>query len=286
MAFRILTFLLWAAMLLSAASPQRIISTSPSITEMLYALGLGDRVVGVTSYCHYPDEVHAKPKIGNYLRPDLETIVSLRPDLVVALAEHGELHPRLKRLGLKVLALQHNDLAGIYRSIKELSERAGVPERGVALVKAIQDDLEAIRRRADKLPRRSTLFIVGRTPGAIQGVVAVGSGPFLTELIEIAGGDNMLAEAGQHYPQISRETILVRRPEVVLDMGDMAATEGVTDEHKRSVVALWKREFPDIPAVTSGRAYAVADDRYVVPGPRVAEAAALLFDLIHPEAAR
>lgn len=286
MAVKILAVVLWASMLAFAGQPQRIISTSPSITEMLYALGLGDRVVGVTSYCHYPPEVRDKPQIGNYLRPDLETIVAMRPDLVVALAEHGELLPRLKRLGLEALSLRHNNLEGIYQSLTELSERAGVPERGVALIKKIKTDLEAVRLRAEALPKRETLFIVGRTPGTIQGVVAVGVGPFLNELIEIAGGVNLLRDAGQHYPQISREAILVRRPEVILDMGDMAATDGVTEEHKRSVAALWKRAFPDIPAVTAGRAYAVADDRYVVPGPRVAEAAELLFDLIHPEAVR
>lgn len=286
MAAKTLALLLWISALAFAGPPQRIISASPSITEMLYALGLGERVVGVTSYCHYPPEVRHKPRIGNYLRPDLETIVSMQPDLVVALAEHGELLPRLERLGLEVLALQHNDLEGIYQSLSELSARAGVPGRGAALVQQIKADLEAVRLRAKNLPRRETLFIVGRTPGVIQGVVAVGPGPFLNELIEIAGGVNMLHDAAQHYPQISREAILVRRPEVILDMGDMAVTDGVTEEHKRSVTALWQREFPTVPAVTAGRAYAVADDRYVVPGPRVAEAAALLFDLIHPEAAR
>jgi iron complex transport system substrate-binding protein len=101
MAAKILTFLLMAFLPALAGQPQRMISTSPSITEMLYALGLGNRVVGVTSYCHFPPEVRDKPQIGNYLRPDLETIVALRPDLVVALAEHGELLPRLERLGLK-----------------------------------------------------------------------------------------------------------------------------------------------------------------------------------------
>jgi iron complex transport system substrate-binding protein len=161
-----------------------------------------------------------------------------------------------------------------------------VPERGAALIQQIKADLESVRRRAQTLPKRETLFIVGRTPGTIQGVVAVGAGPFLNELIEIAGGVNLLRDAGQHYPQISREAILVRRPDVILDMGDMAATDGVTEEHKASIAALWKRAFPDIPAVKAGRAYAVADDRYVVPGPRVAETAELLFALIHPEAAR
>lgn len=253
---------------------------------MLYALGLGDQVVGVTSYCHFPPEVREKSQIGNYLRPDLETIVALQPDLVVALAEHGELLPRLERLNLEVLSLQHNDLQGIYRSIADLAGRAEIPARGEALVGKIQAELESIRARAEGLPARETLFIVGRTPGAIQGVVAVGEGPFLNELIKIAGGVNLLRDASQHYPQITRETILVRRPEVVLDMGDMAATDGVTDEHKQSVAALWRREFPTIPAVKAGRAYAVADDRYVVPGPRVAEAAAMLLELIHPEAGR
>ncbi|MBI1352898.1 MAG: ABC transporter substrate-binding protein [Acidobacteria bacterium] len=286
MAARILSLVLvWALTAFAAQPPQRIISAAPSVTEMLYALGLGDRVVGVTTFCHNPPEAREKPKIGDYLRPNVEMIVAMRPDLVVALAEHGELIPQLERLGLKVLPLRHNNLEGVYRSLEELAEATGVPERGTALVTKIRADLEAVRARARGLERRKTIFIVGRTPGAIQDLMAVGQGPFLNELIEAAGGVNLFAEAGQFYPRIPREEILAGRPDVILDMGDMAVTDAVTEEHKRAVAALWKREFPDLPATRAGRAYAVADDRFVVPGPRVAEAAALLFRLIHPEAA-
>ena len=286
MAARILLLVLCWALLLTAASPQRIVSTAPSVTEMLFALGLGDRVVGVTSFCHNPPAARDKPKIGDYLRPNIETIVSMRPDLVVTLAEHGELVPQLERLGVRTLPLRHNNLDGVYRSLAELSREAGVAERGAKLVDRIRADLEAVRAKAVGLPRRKTIFIVGRTPGAVQDLMAVGQGPFLNELIAIAGGVNIFAQAGQFYPRIPREEILAGRPEVILDMGDMSVTDAVTEAHKRSVAALWAREFPDLPAVREGRAYAVADDRYVVPGPRVAETAEMLFRLIHPEAVR
>ncbi|MEZ5365921.1 MAG: helical backbone metal receptor [Bryobacterales bacterium] len=102
----------------ASASPQRIISAAPSITEMLYALGAGPRVVAVTSFCHYPPEVRQKPKIGTYLEPNMEAILALRPDLVVILQEHGELRDQLERLGLNVMTVQHNDVAGIEQTLR------------------------------------------------------------------------------------------------------------------------------------------------------------------------
>ncbi len=116
--------------LLAAAptSPKRIISTAPSITEMLYALELGDRVVGVTTYCHYPPEVRNKPKIGTYLTPNFETTLALEPDLVVVLKEHRELGEKLRGFGLPVLDLQHNTLEDIYQSMLTLGKRTGAAQ--------------------------------------------------------------------------------------------------------------------------------------------------------------
>lgn len=268
----------------SGAAPQRIISGAPSITEMLYAIGLGDRVVGVTEFCHYPVEVRDKPKIGSYLRPSIETILAMKPDLAVILEEHGELQERLRRVGVETLAVSHNDLAGIYASLHAIGERTGASVAARQKVAETQAALEAIEQRAAGLPRRSTMFVVGRSPGTVRDLFCAGSGSFLDDLITIAGGDNIFGEAGQHYPRIPREEILARRPEVVIDMGDMSDTDNVTEAHRLSVGRLWKQAFPDLPAVRHGRVYPVAKDIFVVPGPRVVEAAQTLFRMIHPEA--
>lgn len=282
---RALALAILAAATLSAA-PRRIISAAPSITEMLYALGAGDRVVGVTSFCHYPDEVREKTKVGSYLNPNMEAILSLRADLVVVLEEHGELRGQLERVGLNVMAIQHNDIAGIERSLIDLAKRLGDPPAGAREAAKVNEGLARIRERAAALPKRKTIFVIGRTPGTVQDLMVVGQGPFLNELIQAAGGTNLFADAIGYYPRIPREEIYAGAPEVIIDMGDMAVTDGVTEAHKRSVVELWERAFPKLPAVREKRVYAVAEDHFVVPGPRVVAAAEALLRMIHPEAGR
>ncbi|HVX66764.1 MAG TPA: cobalamin-binding protein [Bryobacteraceae bacterium] len=268
---------------LFGAPPQRIISTSPSITEMLYALGLGNRVVGVTTFCHYPPEVEKKPKIGNYLSPSLEVIVGLRPDLVIA-EESGVRHPeKLASLRLNVLDIDDSSLAGIYASIRKIGKAAGIEARAEALCANMRGSLEAIRRKTAPLPRRRILFLVGRTPGRIEDLIAVGRGSYLNELIELAGGRNVFGDSAAGYAKIGLEELLARNPEVVVDMGEMSQTAGVTAAQKRAVVALWNR-YPNLAAVRQHRVFAVASDIFVVPGPRVVDAAREFARMLHPEA--
>ena len=276
--------LLLCAMLgAGAGPPQRIVSTAPSATEMLYALGLGDRVVGVTSYCHYPPEAAKKPKIGDYLHPNLEVIVGLRPDLVVSEVS-GVRHPeRLGSLHLNVVEIDDANLAGIYESIRRIGRAAGVPARSDALCARMRADLDAIRARVAPFPRRRVLFLVGRTPGRIEDLIAAGGASHLNELIEIAGGENIFAASVAAYGKLPLEELLARNPEVIVDMGEMSETVGVTEEQKRAVVALWNR-YPALAAVHERRVYAVASDIFVVPGPRVVDAARALARMFHPEA--
>lgn len=273
--------------LLAAAPtlPTRIVSTAPSITEMLYELELGDRVVGVTSYCHYPPEARNKPKIGSYLSPNFEMTLALKPDLVVILKEHRELGEKLRGFGLPVLGLQHNTLEGIYQSMLALGERTGAAQIAETRVASIRARLEAVRKRAEGLPRRSVMFVVGRTPATVEDLMAVGSHSFLNELIDIAGGRNVFEDAIAYYPRIPREEVYARGPEVIIDMGDMGDTDEVTARQRREVVELWN-QMPLLPAVKSGRVYGVADDIFVVPGPRVVRAAERFFEMIHPESSR
>ncbi len=272
-----------ALALVVCAAPRRIVSTAPNITEILYALGLGDRVVGVTNYCHYPPEVRNKPKIGPFIRPDLEAIIALRPDLVIIQKNPIQLYPRLKGLGQTVLEVDHDTVSNIYRSIEQIAAAAGVAGRGRALCARMQKELETIRRRTAPFPRRKVLFVVGRTTNTIEGIVAVGGASYLSDLLKVAGGENMLGDSLAAYPKVPTEEILARNPEVIIDMGDMTDTQAVTEAHKRAVVALWNR-YPMLNAVREHRVYAVASDIYVVPGPRIVDAAREFARMLHPEA--
>ena len=276
---------LWWGVGPPAAPPQRIVSTAPSATEMLYALGLGDRVVGVTTFCHYPPEAAKKPKIGDYLHPSLETIVGLRPDLVVSETTGVRHAERLRSLKLNVLEFDDATLAGIYDSIRRIGQAAGVPARADRLCAEMRTQLDAIQAKVARLPRRRTLFLVGRTPGRIEDLIAAGRRSHLNELIEIAGGENVFRDSVAAYGKIPLEELLARNPEAIVDMGEMSETVGVTEAQKRAVVQLWNR-YPALSAVREHRVYAVASDIFVVPGPRVVDAARALARMFHPEAAQ
>jgi len=272
-----------AAAVLLLLGAQRIVSTAPSVTEMLYALGLGERVVGVTTFCRYPPEAAAKPKIGDYVRPNLEAIVALKPDLVVMEATGIRRAERLPALKLNVLEVDDGTLAGIYESLRKIGAAAGVPERAAALRSNMQAALEDLRRRTRGLAPRRLLFVAGRTPARLEDLIVVGRGSYLNELIEIAGARNAFADVGAPYLKVSLEQVLARNPEVIVDMGEMAQTAGASDGQKRAVVTLWERQ-PALAAVRERRVFAVASDIFMVPGPRVVEAARALARMVHPEA--
>jgi iron complex transport system substrate-binding protein len=278
-----ITAILIFASMAYPATPARIVSTTPSATEILYALGLGDRVVGVTTYCHHPPEAQSKPKIGSYIQPDLERIASLRPDLVIIQRNPVQLDRRLAALNLKTLEISHDRVEDIYHSIEQIGAAAGAESPAKALNGRIRADLDRIRARASALPRRRTMFIIGRTPGMLQALVSLSRTSYLHQVLEIAGGQNIFADAAAPYPKISLEEVIARRREVIIDMGEMANTVGVTDAEKRAVQALWNR-MQMLPAVSQRRVYAVASDIFVVPGPRVVDAAREFARMIHPEA--
>jgi iron complex transport system substrate-binding protein len=282
MVSRLIAFLLLASACL--AQPRRIVSTAPSITEMLYALGLGDRVVGVTTFCRYPPEAARKPKIGNYLRPDVETILALHPDLVIAERSMIRQALWLPQLKLKLLEVDDATIPGIYESIRAIGLAAGAKTRAEALCAEIQQGLETLRRRTSRLPRTRAVFIVGRTPGRVEDLIAAGGSTYLDGLIQVAGGENVFRDARAAYSKVSLEEILARDPDVIIDMGEMAQTAGATGRQKRAVAALWKR-YPSLRAVRNNRVFAVASDIFVVPGPRVTLAAGEIAAMLHPELA-
>lgn len=270
---------------LYAAAPQRIVSTAPSLTETLFALGLGPRVVGVTEFCRYPPEAAARPKIGTFLEPSFERILARRPDLVLVVRNPVRLAERLSQLGLRAVEVPQDSVAEILSSIREVARLAGVEPRGRALAASVERQLDGVRRRASALPRRKVLFLVGRSPGTLQGMVAAGPGTFLDELIRTAGGVNALAGSPIAYPRVSVEQIVAADPDVILDMGDFAHHEGKPLESQKQFEAVWAQHRL-LRAVRDRQVRQVASEVLIRPGPRVGQAAGTMLELIHGAGAR
>jgi iron complex transport system substrate-binding protein len=248
---------------------------------MLYALGLGDRVVGVTRYCRFPPEAQLKPKIGDYTSPNLEAIAALKPDLVILQTNPVRLADRLHALKLTTLEINQDDIAALYDSIRVVGAATGTEVQAAKLVDEIRGKLAQVQRQASPLNRTRAMFVIGRTPNRLDGLVVVGKATYLNEIIEIAGGENIFRDAPSPYPSVSLEEVLARNPEVIVDMGDMSDTVNVTQEHQRQVVGLWQR-MSSLTAVKQHRVFAVASDIYVVPGPRIVNAAEAFLEMLHP----
>jgi iron complex transport system substrate-binding protein len=268
----------------SVASPgdyRRIVSMAPNITETLYALGLGDRVVGVTRFCKYPPEAMQKPKIGGHLDPNFEAIVMLKPDLVIMLDEHIKSLPGFRKLGLKTHAVRHENVEDILEAIRSIGRVCGAANRGRRLADDLEGRLERIRRRTENAPKPRVLMVVDRITGVGRpaDVYIAGPGSLSERLIELAGGINAYRGVAVAYPLISTEGILKCNPDVVVDLLQSLAD---TPEHTQKAIDDW-RAFAGVTAVRQGRVYALDRDRASSVGPRMILAVEELARLLHPE---
>lgn len=270
----------------ASSQPQRIVSTSPSITETLFALGLGPKVVGVSQYCRFPEEVLALPKVGTFLRPNAESIARLQPDLVVIHRLPNDLGTRLTSLGIRYLEVDRGTLPSLYAMIEEVGAAAGASPRARELVATTQAQLKALLDRSANLPKVRVLFIVGRRLGTLTNLVAAGSDSYLNDLIRTAGGVNVMADENlPAYPRISLETVIRLDPDILIDVAEPMVGGAQKEAHQREVVTLWTQQ-DELSAVRNKRVYALDSEMFVVPGPRVANVARSLFDTFHPEAAK
>jgi iron complex transport system substrate-binding protein len=258
------------------AQPARIVSTSPSITETLFALGLGKRVVGVSTYCRYPPEVLSLPKVGTFAKPDPEKIALLRPDLAIIHSGAATLSSRLEALGIGFIEVDPTSLSDIYVFIREIGRAAGVTDQAEGLIQNIRSRLDAIQNQSRGVRKPSVLLLVGKDPGRLTNMIGVGPKAYLGELLEIAGGRNILADSTLiPYPRISLETVVRLDPDLILDasgMGDLKQDVQLMEE-QMSEPWLQHRE---LKAVRNGRVVAMTSASLVVPGPRVIEAVELM----------
>jgi iron complex transport system substrate-binding protein len=261
------------------ASPQRIVSLIPALTEVLFAIGAGPQVAAVSSFDKYPKEVESLPRVGALVDPDLERILSLRPDLVLVYGSQGDLRTQLERAKVPVYLYAHAGLADVPATIRDLGARVGRTEAAERLASGIETDLSAIRQRVAGLPRPRVLIVMGRESGALRGVYASGGVGFIHDMVEAAGGDNVYASVRQQAVQATSEQILALRPDVILEL----RVGTLPPDRLAREVAVWN-PFSSVPAVRDKRVVILTDERTVVPGPRVAEGTALIARALHPGA--
>ena len=263
--------LAWSGNAASESIPRRIVSLAPSVTETVFALGFGNRLVGVTSHCDYPAEAKRLPKIGDFMSPSLEVIAAKQPDLVIGVT--GATDPararEIERLGIKITLVSVSSVSEILSSFKRIAALLGDPDAGATLVEKITAQFGKVKRRIAPAPRRSTLLAVGLRP-----LVAVGGKNFLDELITLAGGENIAGNASQPWLNLPDEYVVAKAPQVIIQAGMGSDASRPTRQ--------WS-DLKSIPAVKERRVYTYNSDKILRPGPRIGEGLEEIARLIHPE---
>jgi iron complex transport system substrate-binding protein len=261
--------------------PQRIVSLVPSITEELFAIGAGPQVVGVSNFDTFPDAVKSLPRVGGLLDPDTERILALRPDLVVVYGSQTELETRFARAGVRTFSYRHAGIANVLDSIRQIALLTGHVAEGDAVIRAVQTQLDDVRRRIKGKPRPRTLLVMDRQPGTLREVYVSGGSGFLHEMLDIAGGENVFADVKRESVQPSTETLLAKSPEVIVEVRAERLGPSSSDDERK----VWA-PLASVSAVRSGRIYVLAGEYLVVPGPRMAQGVVALARTLHPDAFR
>src|SRR6185295_15465049 len=221
------------------------------------------------------------PKVGSYLRPDTEVIARLRPDLVLVNAGPHQAERQLTSLGLRAITLEPGSLASIYSTIHAIGDAADVRARADTLVAEIRTALDRVHQAVAGRPAKRVLVIVGRRTGTLSDLIAVGSRSYLGELVDIAGGINVLTgDRLPEYPRISMETVIRLAPDVVVDAADMGDTPESRRRRQPETEAMWRRE-DAVAAVRANAVHVVTSDAFLTPGPRVVDVAETLASWLH-----
>ncbi len=257
---------------------RRIVSIIPATTEMLFAMGAADRVVAIGSYDHFPPEVERLPRVGALLDPDVERIITLRPDLVVLYGTQTELKVKLERAKIPYYDYVHRGLSDITATIRSLGGRVGVEAQANALATRVERELANIRARVAGSARPRTLLVFDRERGSLRNIEASGGEGFLHDMLETAGGADALADVPHQSVLVTTEMALARAPDVIIELR-YARGDGVTPDDLRAWEIL-----PSVPAVKNHRLFVLQGDEFVIPGPRVVAATERLARTLHPEA--
>jgi len=251
---------------------QRVVSLAPSITEILFTLGAGPRVVGVTQHSNYPPEAARLPKVGSYVNLSLEKILALRPDLVIGIRDGNPkaVIDRLADLGVPCYVVDPKSLDGVITTVRNIGRVVGRERAADQIAGQMASRIREVERRVAGLARPRVFYQIG-----VEPIVSAGQGTFPNILIETAGGKNVAADTAA-YPQLNVEQVLVAQPEIII------VTSMTREYDFERVKGFWGR-WPGLPAVASARIYVVDSDLMDRPSPRIVEGLETLARLIHPQ---
>lgn len=254
--------------------PERIVSLSPGNTEILFALGLDEKIVGVTNYCDYPVQAQSKPKVGGFVEINIEKVIELDPDVVFATGGvQAEIVQNLTELGLTVVVVQPKTLQEVLDAIELVGKAVGEPVKAKALTSQLQARIDGIRARVKswaKREPRKVLYELWYDP-----LMTVGPGSFIHDLIVTAGGINIAGDSNQPYPVISLETVVAGDPDVIIYSHGAMSPKEVGD----------RKGWQEIEAVHAGRIILIPDENILSrPGPRLVDGLEAMARAIYPEA--
>jgi iron complex transport system substrate-binding protein len=257
--------------------PQRIISIIPSTTEMLFAMGAGPRVIGVGNFDRYPPEALTRPKVGGLIDPDVERVISMKPDLVIVYGTQSDFRMQLERANIPFFLYQHAGLPDITQTIRELGARVGSVQESNTLAGRIEADIAEVKKRVAGRVRPRTLLVFGRDAETLRGIYASGAVGFLNDMLDAAGGTNVFADVKRQSIQTTSELAIARAPEVIIEIG--AGTASSSGRDLRAWDALGS-----VPAVRNKRIYLLTGDGMMNPGPRISESVRRVAEVLHPGA--
>lgn len=263
----------------NALLPRRIITIAPNSAEIICALGACDRIVAVTKYCRFPSELASRPLIGGFVDPDLEHILALRPDLIVLRGHNEAVESLCRKHGIQIYRDDTQALAEIEKTTLELGRLLGSNAEARGVVERMRRGIQAIRDRVAHRAKPRVFLTFARQPDRLADLLTAGPGTFLDEMIEIAGGRNVFADVDMRYPQVSLEGIMVKRPDVILELMPEVT---LTPELRQSMLDQWRR-MSTIPAVANDRVYFLGDENALIPSPRYVEIIDKVSRLLHPE---
>lgn len=252
---------------------------SPAITEFLFEIGVGSRVVGITDFCIYPPATAGIPRVGGFVNPNLERLVSLKPDLIILNNDSAKLQEHANNLGIKTLKLNMLNLDSILKSILVLGNELGAQESAQALHSRLTQGIEFYQSKVKNKKKKSTLIILADSSDMLKDLFAAGKGTFLDELLTLAGGENILTNTLSNYPKLTKEFIISRSPEIIIEAiprPDFSSKEG--NSHKTH----WGN-YTTIQAVKDNNIHFIIYDFILIPGPRLLQIVDAFAKAIHPE---
>ena len=258
------------------AKPSRIVSLAPNLTEILFALGLDEKIAAVSNDSDYPPEADKKKKVGTFWQPNIEAVIAAKPDLVITLwfEQQKAVAETLNRLGYRVLTLKTEKIEELRTAIKKIGAATGRKQQANELVKNIENQFSNLQSKFSSTNKVKVLWVVG-----VENLSVAGRSTFINELIEIVGGENAIGPTVSQYPQIGAEELITCGAEIIIQSA--MGTSNIR-EQQRAAEAFWSK-WANLPAVKNNRIYVVDSDLVLRLGPRLPQGAEMIARCLHSE---